>query len=256
MKILGENMLLRNELQKYGVVTGFNVGQVEIDYLQHLFLLLFSKKSSTNLIFKGGTALQKIYGLHRFSIDLDFTQKGTDESKEMMERISKEISDFGYPAKVEEIKTIGKTFIFKINGPLNSENPASQARLRIEISQRESLLQEPLFKEVNPVYSDLQPYTLRVMAEEEMFAEKIRAIMGRNKPRDVFDLHFLLEKGIKFNLGLVNKKLGYYKERFERKQFLEKVTEKKTAWGSELKIYCTAVPDFGKVLALIREKIP
>ena len=87
-------MLPRNELQKYCILTGFNLGQVEIDYLQHLFLMLFSKKSSTNIIFKGGTALQKIYGLHRFSIDFDFTQKGTEELKETMKIISKEMSDF------------------------------------------------------------------------------------------------------------------------------------------------------------------
>ncbi|MBI2146059.1 nucleotidyl transferase AbiEii/AbiGii toxin family protein [Candidatus Woesearchaeota archaeon] len=249
-------MLLRTELQKYCVLMGFNLGQVEIDYLQHLFLLLLSKKSSINLIFKGGTALQKIYGLHRFSIDLDFTQKGTDELREIMERISKEISDFGYPTEIEEIKTIGKTFIFKINGPLHAESPASQARLRIEISQRESLLQEPSFKEVNPIYSDLQPYTLLVMAEEEIFAEKIRAIISRNKPRDVFDLHFLLAKGIKFNLQFVNRKLGYYQEKFDRKIFLEKVKEKRASWTSELKRYSQTVPEFAKVLAVIEEKTP
>ena len=116
MKILGENMLLRNELQKYGVVTGFNVGQVEIDYLQHLFLLLFSKKSSTNLIFKGGTALQKIYGLHRFSIDLDFTQKGTDESKEMIRMaIDKEANmPLGINYKIGKVGELGKIGEFDI----------------------------------------------------------------------------------------------------------------------------------------------
>lgn len=248
-------MLSRNELQKYCILTGFNLGQVEIDYFQHLFLLLLSQKSSTNLIFKGGTALQKAYGLHRFSIDLDFTQKGTEELKEMMERISKEIINFGYSTKIEEVKTIGKTFLFKINGPLNSENPSSQARLRIEISQRESVLLEPLFKEVNPIYPDLQPYTILVMPEEEILAEKIRAIMTRDKARDIFDLYFLLEKGIKFNLEFVNKKLEYYKEKFERKKFLKKVKEKKKAWEAELKIYCKTAPDFEMVYALIAQKI-
>ena len=223
-------MLLRNELQRYCTLTGFNLGQVEIDYLQHLFLLLLSEKSSANLIFKGGTALQKVYGLHRFSIDLDFTQRGTDELNDMIENIGKDISAFGYPTQIEEIKTAGKTFVLKINGPLHGLSPMSQARLRVEISRRESVLQEPLFKEVNPIYSEIPPYALLVMAEEEIFAEKIRAIMSRNKPRDVFDLHFLLEKGIKFNLGFVNKKLEYYQEKFNRKQFLIKVKEKKITW--------------------------
>ncbi len=249
-------MLSKNELQKYCTLIGFNLGQVEIDYLQHLFLLLLSQKSSTDLIFKGGTALQKAYGLHRFSIDLDFTQRGTKELKEILEKISLEMSGFGYPTKIKEVKTIGKTFVFIINGPLTGETPASQARLRIEISQRESVLQEPLFKEVNPIYPDLQPYTLLVMQKEEIFAEKIRAIMSRNKPRDVFDLYFLLEKGIRFNLKFVNKKLEYYKETFNKKIFLEKVKEKKADWESELENYCKSVPNFEKVYDFIAQKIP
>ncbi len=255
MRCWGENMLLRNELQKYCTLTGFNLGQVEIDYLQHLFLLLLSKKSSTNIIFKGGTALQKAYGLHRFSIDLDFTQRGTGELNDMIKNISKEISNFGYSTKVEEIKTMGKTFVLKINGPLHGQSPMSQAKLWVEISQRESILQEPLFKEVNPIYSEIPPYTLLVMTEEEIFAEKIRAIMSRNKSRDVFDLHFLLEKGVKFNLEFVNKKLEYYQEKFDRKKFLMKVKEKKIIWGTELKEYCSFVPDFEKVYLSIAQKI-
>lgn len=255
MKYWGEKMLLRNELQRYCTITGFNLGQVETDYLQHLFLLFLSKKSSTNLIFKGGTALQKAYGLHRFSIDLDFTQKSTDELRDAIESIGKEISNFGYPTKVEKIKTMSQTFVLKINGPLHGQSPMSQAKLRIEISQRESVLQEPLFKEINPIYSEIPPYTLLVMTEEEILAEKIRAIMSRNKPRDVFDLHFLLEKRVKFNLGVVNKKLEYYQERFDRKLFLIKVKEKRAIWEKELQEFCSFVPDFEKVYAVITQKI-
>ena len=50
-------------------------------------------------VFKGGTALQKVYGLNRFSIDLDFTAKEDNNKidfKILIEKIAKKITDFGY----------------------------------------------------------------------------------------------------------------------------------------------------------------
>lgn len=67
-------MLSRAELEKFMSVLGFNIWQVERDYLQHLFLMLLSRHAGNELVFKGGTSLQKVYGLNRFSIDIDFTQ--------------------------------------------------------------------------------------------------------------------------------------------------------------------------------------
>lgn len=249
-------MLLRYELKKYCPTLGFNLGQAEIDYLQHLFLFFLSQHSSGNLIFKGGTALQKSYGLPRFSIDLDFTSINKDSSLGLIKAIGKEIERFGYPTQIEEVKTLGETFILKISGPLSGVSPMSIARLRIEISQRESLLIEPATIKINPTYHDLKPYTILVMAEKEILAEKIRAIMTRNKPRDVFDLHFLLNKGIHFHPDFINSKLAYYQEKFDRKKFIEKVKEKKILWQQELKEYCLVVPEFERVLILIEEKIP
>jgi predicted nucleotidyltransferase component of viral defense system len=66
-------MLKREDLEKFKSVTGLNIWQIERDYLQHLFLLFLSRYVKDELVFKGGTALQKAYALNRFSIDLDFT---------------------------------------------------------------------------------------------------------------------------------------------------------------------------------------
>ncbi len=248
-------MILRSELKKYCPELKFNLGQAEIDYLQHLFLSILSRYPAEHLVFKGGTALQKGYGLPRFSIDLDFTSKSKNSSLELIKSISKEIEQFGYPTQLEEVKTLGETFILKISGPLSGAGPMSIARLRIEISQRESLLIEPEKIKINPIYQDQKPYTIKIMAEKEILSEKIRAIITRNKPRDVFDLYFLLNKGIIFHLDFVNSKLVYYQEVFEKKRFIEKVREKKTLWQQELKEYCSVVPEFEKVLVLIEEKI-
>ena len=63
-------MISKEDLKQYSKIIGFNLGQTETDYLQHLFLLLMSRHLYGELVFKGGTALQKAYGLNRFSVDL------------------------------------------------------------------------------------------------------------------------------------------------------------------------------------------
>ena len=248
-------MITKNELKEYCVLTGFNLWQTERDYLQHLFLIFLSKHSSNELLFKGGTALQKVYGLNRFSIDLDFTQIKGINFAELMDKVTKNITDFGYTSKFEEIKTLGNTFKLKVHGPLYNNTQISASNISIEISQRENMLLEPQLKQIIPFYNDLQPYSLFVMQETEILAEKVRAIMSRNKPRDVFDLNFLLRRGIKFDLEFINKKLIYYNQKFDKKEFAAMIKENKLIWGKEMKNYLNTVPDFDSVLAYIMENL-
>ena len=70
-------MLTKSEL--LGYKTWPNRYQLEKDYLQYAVLLEIFKRSKGGLVFKGGTALQKCYGLDRFSEDLDFTTDSADE---------------------------------------------------------------------------------------------------------------------------------------------------------------------------------
>jgi len=66
----------REELRRYVGVTRFSLGQVEKDYFQHIVLGAISRRMAGLLVFKGGTALQKMGLLTRFSEDLDFTITG------------------------------------------------------------------------------------------------------------------------------------------------------------------------------------
>ena len=49
------------------------------------------------------------------------------------------------------------------------------------------------------------------LSQEEILAEKVRAIMTRRKGRDLYDLWYLLSKGTLVESDLVRKKLDYYK---------------------------------------------
>ena len=62
------------------------------------------------------------------------------------------------------------------------------------MSRRETVIRNPLAKEINPIYKDILPYIINVMDINEIIAEKIRAILTRDKVRDVYDLYKLAEQ--------------------------------------------------------------
>ena len=76
---------------------------------------------------------------------------------------------------------------------------------------------------------------VQIMDEIEIISEKVRAIMTRNKARDVYDLWFLLKKGIKPDMGLINQKLKIYRMKFEFDNFVRLIDEKKATWDMDLR---------------------
>jgi len=248
-------MLTKDDLKNFLSVTGFNIWQIEKDYLQHLFLLFLSKNTKDELVFKGGTALQKIYALNRFSTDLDFTMQKPIEDK-IMQKIVEDISLFGFNSNYKKEKeNLSLAFKLKINGPLYDVTEKTISTLLIEISKREKVLLKPETKEIVPIYSDLQPYTVLIMQLEEILAEKIRAIMTRSKARDVYDLWFLLKRGVVFDKDLANKKLKFYNKSFNKKLLISNISAIEGVWESELKPLVTFVPDFKTVYKQIKESI-
>jgi len=250
-------MLSKQELQTFTELSGFNLWQTEKDYLQHLFLFFLSKEVKRELVFKGGTALQKIYGLNRFSIDLDFTS--TNNKEEMIvEKISRNMSDFGFDtefSRTEKFKELSKTIILKIKGPLYDRSEKTLTTLRIEVSSRKDLILKPEVKEIVPIYSDIRPYLILVMRLEEIAAEKVRAMLWRGKARDVYDLWFLVRKNVVVDLDLASKKLSYYKIKFDLKEFEEKLEGVRRSWKSDLEQVSTFVPEFENVRKEIVDKI-
>ncbi len=248
-------MLNREELEQMILPAGFTVWQKERDYLQHLFLFFLSQKIGKELIFKGGTALQKTLSLNRFSIDLDFT-KNQDWPKNLWEQLKKDLGGFGFAAEIEAIERQESHLIkFKIQGPLYQGTERTLTVLRIEISLREKVLLPAVIKEIFPPYPDLQPYLILVMDEREILAEKVRAILTRDKARDVFDLRFLLNKGAEINLRLIKEKLKRYVPDFSQTILQEAIQKRKKIWESELSQLVSSVPSFELVKKEIEEKL-
>jgi predicted nucleotidyltransferase component of viral defense system len=250
-------MLDRGQLQELTAASGFNLWQTEKDYVQHVFLLFLSAESKGELVFKGGTALQKVYGLNRFSLDLDFTSRNNG-GEEIVKRIVRDMGVFGLAAefsRVEKFKDISKTLVLRIKGPLFDGSDRSITLLRVEVSLRRDLVLEPEVKEIVPIYPDVRPYLVQVMRLEEILAEKVRAIFYRGRASDLYDLWFLLRKGVKMDLELVNTKLSYYKTVFSSEEFRRKVMELENTWAEELKPVATFVPHFKTVIRDVEARI-
>jgi predicted nucleotidyltransferase component of viral defense system len=248
-------MLTKEELRTYEKILGFNLWQVEKDYLQHLLLLFLYSRIKRELVFKGGTALQKVFGLNRFSIDLDFSSTNNNSEK-VFEKVVEDITNFGFPSQISKIEKtkIAKVIVLKIQGPLYEGNERTITTLRIEISLRKDLILEPMVKEVVPPYADLRPYFTNLMDLREILAEKVRALMERGKARDLYDLWFLLKKNVAQDIALINKKLKYYNLKFGKKEFFQKIKGIEKIWEKELKPLVSMLPSFEVVEKDVIEK--
>lgn len=240
-------MLTRDELSKIPV--DFNLYQKEKDYLQHIVLARIYTRAGKELVFKGGTSLQKVFGLNRFSEDLDFTHSNGNE----LERVEKGLEELErfYPATYEKIeKEISVTYKAKIEGPLY-KGPQSMQTIRIEISLRERPLLEPTLQFVTPLYPDLQPYLLIVMDTKEILSEKIRALMTRSKARDLYDTYFLILRQTKLDIPLIQKKLEYYELKYDPEILKDRIRKLSSQWNIELSSLVRVRPSFESVVPAV-----
>lgn len=243
----------RDELSRYKGVTGFNLGQVEKDYLQHIVLGAISRNLSGAVVFKGGTALQKLGITRRFSEDLDFTAREDIPISRLRAMTSAVLSVYNYPVEYDTIRDDERTVGFRmmIHGPLHRD-AQSLCSLRIEISRRESVLLPPSRTEMAPLYTDVMPYVLSIMHLDEMTAEKIRAILTRTKARDLYDLYYLARQNVTVTTDLIRDKLAYYGVDFHPAQFLVRCEGFQRRWDTEMGSLVGSPPPFHRILDGIR----
>lgn len=89
----------------------------------------------------------------------------------------------------------------------------------------------------------------------EILAEKCRALMMRSMPRDLYDICFLLEKGIKFEVAMVKNKLKRFREPWDKEDFDEKIEVLRPIWKRDLERLVPRVPDFDAVVKLVSSEI-
>ena len=247
-------MIEKKELMEIARIKGLKPWQQEKHYLQAVILEVLAEQP---LVFKGGTYLWFFHSLPRFSEDLDFTAKET-LPKNLAETVSRSLELFGIQNTNKIISNNETTLSFRISakGPLNTKQ-IDECRVYVEISKREKIEEKIL-----PIKLDFPEYNLSTkrasgMNLNEIAAEKIRAILTRKKARDLYDLHYLIEKKqVSFNQKLADKKLAFCNKKFSKKEFLDKAKEKKDYFEKELKnIVFDELPEFNQTIKKIKNWI-
>ncbi len=246
-------MITKKELENYAFLRGIkNMGFAEKDYFQNILLFIIYQKFGNGVVFKGGTALYKCFGLDRFSEDLDFSSEKEIE----VEFIEEGLKRFKVEYEIKEEKSEkSKSIILRIKGPLFNGDRNSFCKLVLDFSFREEILEKPVVKTIGRFLEEIPSFDVSVMNEKEIFAEKVRAILTRNKARDVYDFWFLLKNAPKLDKDLINNKLKYYNKTFNLNGFLRAVKEKEPIWKSELSGLIYSVPDFKEVFKFVKSKI-
>ena len=252
-------MLDYKELEHVSRLKRLSLMNTEKDYLQDLMLFSIYSHIGKELIFKGGTCLYKIYKLDRFSEDLDFTLNKKINIKEVSNKIISDLSLLNIKSKIKEIKEYKNelNIRFILNGPLYKGNKETQCFIPLNISIKEKVILEPEDSSIVSLYKELPTFKIFTMQEKEILAEKVRAISTRKKPRDIYDLWFLLVvKNIFFDIKMINEKLSLYSLKYNVKEFLDRINEMKNLWETDLK-YLTIgdLPDFNKIKNEIMFKI-
>ena len=246
----------REELQRYIGITGYSLGQVEKDYFQHIVLGALSRKAGSKLVFKGGTALQKIGITSRFSEDIDFTARNENLGKELCKIATDAIKKYNLPVETSHYVQDERTMSFriKIQGPLY-RNHQGICTIRVEISKRETVFLKPEQKEFTPPYADILPYIIDIMQNEEILSEKIRTIYSRQKARDLYDLYKIIKQNTRFDKSLTQKKLDYYNISFETVTFLKRCEMLKPLWSQELQSLMENVPSYQEALITVKNML-
>ena len=137
--------------------------------------------SELPVVFKGGTYLWFFHGLRRFSEDLDFT--ASEELPEAVaEGVSKSLALFGVENELKKIADSETTISFRIsaNGPLNT-GLKDRCIVYVEISKREKVVEDTISLKFDRPEYQLPIKSLAGMALEEVGAEKVRAILTRQR---------------------------------------------------------------------------
>ena len=193
---------------------GFLLPLIEKDYYLTLILSRVHELSE-NLIFKGGTCLNKVYYVYyRLSEDIDFSmvrpqyeatrgqrrkciQPVKDKIEKFLEQFGMRIDDACNPGRNDSKQYI---YYFIYQSALRE----MEAKIKFEIGLRFNPIDPAEKRQVQHAF--LHPFTgdplfdggkINCLSLNELIAEKLRASAIRRKiaPRDFYDLDFVIRNG-------------------------------------------------------------
>ena len=190
-------MIKPGEIQQKANAVGVRDQQIEKDYILSWILFGISKHENLSkaIVFKGGTALKKVYFEdYRFSEDLDFTLLNAEIPNEQIFLWFKEVFEFikdeaNIPLDIidnNEREDGGVNFYISYIGPLGGQG--NNKKVKVDISRSEQLVFVPVMNDVFIGYSDLEEHQLLCYPLEEVLVEKMRSVMQRMQANTVWNL--------------------------------------------------------------------
>lgn len=196
-------MISLGEIRREAAKIGVDVAVIEKDYMLSWVLKgICESPLGDSLVFKGGTALRKVYFAdYRFSEDLDFTidkPLTLDAIGSSLSHACQQIFDeSGLELTVADLKQtnmmVGRE---ALKGKIEYVGPRQQrgnpSRIKLDLTAYEKVVLPPPELSLLHAYSDRCSAKIRAYRLDEILAEKLRTIIQRGYPRDLYDAWYIL----------------------------------------------------------------
>ncbi len=254
-------MIKPGEINSIAGRAGVRDTQIEKDYVISWVLYGISENEilKSSLAFKGGTVLKKAYFEdYRFSEDLDFTYIGKEfDSTQIKTHFQKvldwilEKSRIRLAIKDDFTHTTGNyNFYLTYIGPLGGTG--ANKDIKVDIASDELMCHSPENRKILHSYTDLSAHETLCYTISEIISEKMRSLMQRTAPRDIYDLWYLFEIHGEDIQDYIHTFME--KARFKKKdpvKFIEELTKKEKTfqihWKDHLSSQMNEIPDFSEV---------
>ncbi|MBI4079142.1 MAG: nucleotidyl transferase AbiEii/AbiGii toxin family protein [Candidatus Levybacteria bacterium] len=162
------------------------------EYFQHLFLSYFyQQEQASTIYFKGGTALRILYKSPRFSEDLDFTASMIDVKaiESLLIGTLAQLERENISVSLKESTPTSGGFLAIISFNAFEQVMHMQLEISLRVGEKRG--------EILAIASDYVPaYNIFALAKEQLVDEKIQALLNRKKPRDFYDLYFIMRANL------------------------------------------------------------
>lgn len=243
-------MISTEELNSIKEKRKTNLYYEEKEYLQYIFLHAISKYTK-EFVLKGGTCLRICFGLERASEDLDFsTPLSVAKTKEIVYNCLKDFELLNIHYKIYSEKDYKGNLRIEVRfeGPLFIGKGSSTNTLKLDFNKGK--IKNVIAKVIQKLFSDVPIFTLVVSDEKEILAEKIRCLINRSEPRDLYDIWMLLNNKVE-----VDKKLLFEKLKEEKSEISQLKFPSKEEYEIELKNLIIYLPSYEQVKKEVLEAI-
>lgn len=205
-------MIAKQEIMTLAAELQLQAHVVEKDYALGWFLAGIAAHPviGPRWVFKGGTCLKKcFFETYRFSEDLDFTlQDAAHLDEAFLAQVFEEIGEWVYDACGLQLPPEARKFEVFTNprgsmsaqGRVGYRGPLGRTgdppRIKLDLAADEILVLTPVQRPVHHPYTDVPADGIHVLSYsfEEVFAEKMRALAERQRPRDLYDVVHLYRR--------------------------------------------------------------